>query len=138
MHEISIATAIVEELEEVAAESGYAHVYAVRLQVGELSCVVNEALRFAWDLATEGTIVFGARLDIERIPVSLECSACGRIGEPPSKHHFICAACGSPSTTIVRGRELLVAAMEVDDADAGRGDRAFDPQKELDAGVRPA
>jgi hydrogenase nickel incorporation protein HypA/HybF len=130
--------AIVEELEEVAAESGYARVYTVRLQIGDLSCVVNEALCFAWDLATEGTVASGARLEIERIPVSLECNACGRIGDPPSKNYFTCRACGSSSTTILRGRELLVAALEVDDADAGRGDRALHPQKEFDAGVRPA
>jgi hydrogenase nickel incorporation protein HypA/HybF len=138
VHEISIAMAIVEELEEAAVESGYTRVYAVRLQIGELSCVVNEALEFAWELATADTIAAGARLEIDRIEVALECSACGRTGKPLAPNHFVCSNCGSASATIVRGRELLVAAMEVDDADAGGGDRAFHPQKELDAGGRSA
>jgi hydrogenase nickel incorporation protein HypA/HybF len=130
--------AIVEQLEEVAAESGYARVYGVRLQIGELSCVVNEALHFAWEMATEGTVASGSTLHIERIEVALACPVCGHTGKPLAPNHFICSNCSSASATIVRGRELLVAAMEVDDADAGDGDRALHPQKELDAGRRPA
>jgi len=64
MHELSIATGIVE----VAVEEGERHggrVEVVHLKLGALSGVVREALEFSWDLACQETPLAGARLEIE-------------------------------------------------------------------------
>ena len=136
MHELSIATAILDEVVDVAEREHAVRVRSVRLKVGELSSVVNDALRFAWDIAVEGTIAGGSRLDIERVPVRVFCERCAQEREPLSTSHLVCAACGEPAPKIIKGLELLVLGMEVDDADTRGGSAASDPEKEFDVSAR--
>ena len=62
MHEMSIAVAIVEQVERAAREHGATAVEAIRLQVGELAGVVPQALEFCFELACAGTVLAGAAL----------------------------------------------------------------------------
>lgn len=65
MHELSIALNIVEIAEEELARHGGERVRAVHLQIGSLSGVAADALRFSFGLACEGTPVEGSRLILE-------------------------------------------------------------------------
>lgn len=65
MHELGIAQAIVD----IAAESsGGARVLRVVVEVGKLAAVLPDALRFSFDVASEGTLVEGAALEIIERP----------------------------------------------------------------------
>lgn len=67
MHELSIALRLVELVEEqLAGEPPSTTVSAVHIRVGEWSSVVPEALQFAWEPATDGTRLAGAKLHIGR------------------------------------------------------------------------
>jgi len=65
MHELSIAVNIVEIACEEAERLNARKVDAVHLRVGALSGVVKDALLFAWQVASEGSLVAGSRLAIE-------------------------------------------------------------------------
>ncbi len=65
MHELSIAMAIVESVEEQIAAYPGAAVRRVVIEIGELSGVAAEALQFSWSRATEDTALAGAFLQIE-------------------------------------------------------------------------
>jgi hydrogenase nickel incorporation protein HypA/HybF len=65
MHELSIAMAIVESVEEAIAAYPGTAVRRVVIEVGELSGVVPEALEFSWSYATENTALAAAALQIE-------------------------------------------------------------------------
>jgi hydrogenase nickel incorporation protein HypA/HybF len=138
MHELSIAMAILDEVGDVAARQGIARVRGVRLRIGELSSVVNDALRFAWDLAAEGTVASGARLAIERVPVQVYCPECRDTRSPLAPNHLVCALCGAMTPEITHGRELLVVGMEVDDVDPRAESATLDPKEKLDACDRTA
>lgn len=116
MHEASIAVAICEEVAERAERDDIAVVKTVRIRVGELSSVVNEALLFAWDVATEGTVAEGAVLEIERVPVAVYCPACDCERAPLHPNHLLCSFCGASTPSISKGLELELVAMEVYDA----------------------
>ena len=112
MHELSIAQAIVESaMQEVEAGQ---RVLSLRLQLGTLSSVVEEALRFSFDLATQDTPLAGCRLEVETIPVTLYCAACQRLSQPPELSRLVCDGCQKPSADLRSGRELLITALEVD------------------------
>lgn len=116
MHELSIAQAIVEAaLQELEPEQ---RVLMLRLQLGPLSGVVEEALRFCFELATQDTPLQGCRLDVETVPVTLYCAHCQTITQPPELYRLVCADCQKPSADLRSGRELLITAMEVDDEPA--------------------
>lgn len=114
MHELSIALSIIETATEEAEERGYREVSTVHLRLGPLSGVVKEALLFAYNLSCEGTPLEGSRLLIEEIPVVIRCSPCqAEHAVPPS--HLCCPVCNTPSMDVVRGRELEVFAMEINE-----------------------
>jgi hydrogenase nickel incorporation protein HypA/HybF len=67
MHELSIAITLVELAADAARSLGAARVNKLFVRLGTGAGVTAEALRFSFDLAAEGTIVQGARLELERV-----------------------------------------------------------------------
>ncbi|MFF6998904.1 hydrogenase maturation nickel metallochaperone HypA [Streptomyces sp. NPDC008313] len=113
MHELSVAVAVVESVEDVARRHGAVGVESVHVRVGELSGVVADALRFSFELAAEGTLLAGARLDIEEIAAVARCEACDTrftVGSPPD---LTCPGCGAPAADVLAGRELEVGRVEL-------------------------
>ena len=107
MHELSLAASIVDLCAERA---GDARVLRVRVEVGQLTAVLPDALRFAFNVCTESTSLQGAELDIIDIPGQAACETCGQrilMAEP----YGLCA-CGG-ILQIVSGEELRVKEMEV-------------------------
>ncbi|MEV5953300.1 hydrogenase maturation nickel metallochaperone HypA [Streptomyces sp. NPDC051987] len=112
MHELSIATAIVEQADEWARTDGADRVRAVTVRVGELSGVVPDALDFAFEVARDGTALAGARLVVEQVTARAWCEPCAEeftVGMPP---FFWCPRCDRPSTDLRSGRELEITAVE--------------------------
>ena len=116
MHELSIATSLVQLVIETVEEAGEVQpVEAVQIRVGDLSGVVVEALEFCWEIAARDTVCHEARLEIERVPAVVSCPTCGRESELESPHRFRCGHCGGPTGEVVRGRELDLVALEIAD-----------------------
>ena len=111
MHELSIADAIVRVASEHAAGRP---VYRVDVKVGHLRQVVPASLAFAFQLVSEGTVLEGAELVIEAVPAAARCRACGAETEQED-FPFACAACGGLDVEVVRGEELLVDALELEE-----------------------
>jgi hydrogenase nickel incorporation protein HypA/HybF len=65
MHELSIATALVEVACEEALHRRLGRVQALHVRLGPLAGVVKDALMFSFDVAAAGTAIEGARLEIE-------------------------------------------------------------------------
>lgn len=113
MHELSIALSILEVTEEEAERRGGVHVEAIHLRLGPLSGVVKEALISAWQLASEQTAFESSRLVIEEVPIAVFCSKCQAERPVQSIQQFCCVECDTPASEVVRGRELMVAALEL-------------------------
>lgn len=113
MHELSIALSIVEGASEEAARHSGQQVEAVHLKLGKLSGVVREALLFSYELACEGTRLAGSRLEIEEIPAAVFCAPCSEERILPSIQHFFCPVCGTASSDVRQGRELLISGLEL-------------------------
>jgi hydrogenase nickel incorporation protein HypA/HybF len=65
MHELSIASALVELACEEAEHRGLQRIQAVHVRIGPLAGIVKEALLFSFDLAAAGTAIEGARLEVQ-------------------------------------------------------------------------
>ena len=112
MHELSIALSMIEGVEEELEKHGEALVQAVHVRVGVLSGVDVQALRFAYELACEGTALAGSRLDIETIPLLVYCPQCTTTHVPAAREIF-CPRCITPEQEVLTGRELEVSALEL-------------------------
>ena len=112
MHELSIATAIVEQAEEMARADGAGGVSSVTVRVGELAGVVPDALDFAFEVARQGTTLAEARLVVEQVTAHAYCAPCAAefaVGMPP---FFWCPRCDRPSQELRSGRELEITGVE--------------------------
>lgn len=113
MHELSLATSIVEAVtQEVRAEGG-GRVAAVTVRIGRLSCVHEDALRFSFDLVREATPLAEATLRVIDVPVVIWCPTCQAEVELPGIQSFACPTCGTKSGDIRRGRELDLESIEL-------------------------
>jgi hydrogenase nickel incorporation protein HypA/HybF len=108
MHELSVCQGIVESVCEAVPEGD---VLVVTVEIGGLSGVVPEAIRFCFDACARGTRVEGARLDIVEVPGRGRCASCDR--ELAMDALVARCACGNPFLEIVRGRELRIRSVEV-------------------------
>ncbi|MET9457858.1 hydrogenase maturation nickel metallochaperone HypA [Streptomyces canus] len=116
MHEMSVALAVVDQVEEAATRAGdVTAVRSVRLQVGELAGVVPDALAFSFELACAGTLLEGAELITEAVPGRARCTPCAHewaVGMPP---RLTCPACGGTRTDLLAGRELQIVDVHWED-----------------------
>jgi len=116
MHELSIALSILDVAEEEMQNHVGARVDAIHVRLGPLSGVVKEALVSAYELAREETPLFAnARLVFEDVPIVVFCSKCQAERPVHSTQLFHCAECDTPATDVRRGRELELAALELEE-----------------------
>lgn len=113
MHEIGIAVGLVDTISKQAQASGIGRVHAVRVRIGSFTGVVKDSLLFAWDLASAGTVVEGAALKIDDVPLVVYCSTCRMEHVLTGIPAFECPACGTPTPEIRSGRELELVGVEV-------------------------
>lgn len=109
MHELSITQSIVEACSERA---NGARVLRVTVEVGKLSCVMPEALRFCFEVCSRGTPLEDSELEIIAVPGRAVCRACGRRVEL----HDLLASCGCGGIVFDEqdgGDELKIRSMEV-------------------------
>lgn len=110
MHELSVTRNVVAIVSEHARGQ---KVLCVTLEVGRLSGMLPEAIRFCFDICSQGTPLEGASLQIVDVEGRGRCSACG--AEPVMSMPLgRCPACHEPSLHIVAGTELKIRQMEVE------------------------
>jgi hydrogenase nickel incorporation protein HypA/HybF len=116
VHELSIALSMIEEIEEQMEKRDGAVVEAVvevvHVRLGVLCGVDPQALRFAFELAREGTVLAAARLEIESIDLLVFCPQCGATHRADPQH-ILCPHCLTPEQEIIAGRELELRALEL-------------------------
>jgi hydrogenase nickel incorporation protein HypA/HybF len=112
MHELSIIADLFEIMEEKAREKGSNKIISVKLQVGKLSGVVPEFLITAFDVYKKDTMAAGAKLEIEEIPLTIQCKTCGKT-MTKEDFVFICLHCGSHDLKTLTGTELFLEKMEL-------------------------
>ena len=110
MHELGITRNVVSIVSERAQGQ---KVLRVTLEVGRLSGMLPEAIRFCFDICAKGTPLEGATLQIIDVEGRGHCSGCG--AEPVMSLPLgTCPVCREPRLRIVAGAELKIKEMEVE------------------------
>lgn len=110
MHELGITQNIVA----IAAE--YANgvpVKRVTLEIGKLTAILPESIRFCFDVCCQGTALDGAELEIIEIPGLGECQHCG--AKVPLDLPFGVCDCGCRDLHLVQGEELKIKELELEE-----------------------
>ena len=110
MHELGITQNIVAIVVEHAQGK---KVNRVLLEIGQLSAIMPEAVRFCFDVVSEDTVLAGAKLEILETPGLGRCCECG--AEVALEKHIFRCGCGSLQIDIVTGKELKIKEIEVEE-----------------------
>ena len=110
MHEMALATSLIEKVLETAQAHGLGTVQSVELEVGELMLVVPEAMELAFEAVCDGTIATGAKLTFLDVPARARCRACGR-EYALAVDHYQCPRCGKAEAQIIAGRDLILKTL---------------------------
>jgi hydrogenase nickel incorporation protein HypA/HybF len=113
MHELSIASAILEAVRDEAAKRPGTRVTKVGVRIGALAGVDPDALTFGFDALVKDTEMASAGLDIEWVPRRHRCLQCEKTFEV-TDDGFGCPSCGSSESVFVSGDELNLAYLEVE------------------------
>jgi hydrogenase nickel incorporation protein HypA/HybF len=119
MHELAIAESIVRI---ASAHAGERRVAGVHVKVGHLRQVVPSSLEFGFQLVGQGTPVEGAELRLEVVPAAVRCRSC-RAQTELSEFPLHCGPCGGLDVDVIRGEELLVDSLELQEELATSGGR---------------
>jgi hydrogenase nickel incorporation protein HypA/HybF len=112
MHEVGLMQRTLEIALEHAAKHGAQSIRRLALRVGASAGVLPEALSFAFEILSQGTIAEGAELEIEVVPVVCFCAVC-RQEFRSLGIIFECPDCLQVSTQVRQGQELELAALEL-------------------------
>lgn len=112
MHEMSLCENIREIIQHEAAEGGFTRVNRVWLEVGPLSCVEPDALRFGFDVVMRGSVAEGAALEIATPPAEARCLVCQTTASIKQRYDP-CPQCGAGPMEMIQGDELKVSKLEV-------------------------
>ncbi len=113
MHEYSVTEELLQLVLERAREAGAKRVVGAHLVVGELTGLVDESLRFYFEILSEGTEAEKATLSILRVPAKARCGHCENEFQP-GPADWACPSCGGGLKEIVGGRELYLESIDID------------------------
>lgn len=111
MHEVSIVNDLFRIVLDVAEKEKLSRIDRVNFQVGRMMQVVPELFRFAFDSAKTGTIAEEATLEIEFVPVRMQCRHCGHAFDVETEE-FHCPRCRGVDLDLLQGKELFIKSIE--------------------------
>ncbi len=113
MHEMSLCEGIIEILQDEAEKQGFTRVKQVILEIGALSHVEPDAMRFSFDAVSKNTLAEGAKLTIVDIPGSAWCMDCAK-NVDIAQRYDACPVCGGVQLQVTGGDEMKIKELEVE------------------------
>ncbi len=111
MHEYSIVSALVDQVEHQLAAHPGAIARHLRVRIGELAGVEIELLRTAFETFRERSVCAGAELTIVAVPAVWQCPRCAR---PIAAGAVLrCPDCDRPAH-LATGDEIILERIEME------------------------
>jgi len=123
MHELSMAEAMVKTILDVAEKNDATEVLEATIEVGKLTMLNPEQLKFLLDVLIESTLLENATINIEEVPVEIKCNACDYTGPAnmDGSDHYLalvkCTECNERNLEITAGRECNVKNIKIEKED---------------------
>jgi hydrogenase nickel incorporation protein HypA/HybF len=114
MHELGIATSILESVQSAARRNPGVRITRVGVRIGVLAGVDIDALQFGFECLVKDTDWEPLLLEVESIPRVQRCPKCGN-EFPMTDYLPQCPKCGEFATECISGEELDIAYLEVDE-----------------------
>ncbi len=114
MHESTLAKRLLEAALEIARERGARRVLSVHGWIADSEPLNRGSIEAHFVANADGTLVQGARLELELDHVAARCTECG-VTYLPTGHLTLCPRCGSPDAELTGRTGAGIKAIEVED-----------------------
>lgn len=108
MHELSVTQSVVDA---VIDKMGEAKVSSVLLEIGKLSGIEPDSVKFCFEIVAGGTTLEGAHLEIVELPGEGKCRTCGEVLRIDDR--IVLCSCGSADVDVLAGTDLRIRSVEV-------------------------
>ncbi|MDH2916133.1 MAG: hydrogenase maturation nickel metallochaperone HypA [Gallionella sp.] len=113
MHEMSLAESALDVIKDASGKQGFKRVKTVWLEIGKLSCVEKDAMRFCFDAVIKDSLAEGAKLEIVETEGQGRCTQCGNEMQIATLYEA-CSKCGSFGLQVIAGDAMRVKELEVE------------------------
>jgi hydrogenase nickel incorporation protein HypA/HybF len=112
MHELGICRNLIDVALAAMSERGAkTKATSLHVEVGRFTAVVPDSLQFYFAVLSRGTLLEGAELSIESVPLRTRCGSCA-LEDEPDLPSLLCSNCAG-LVEIVTGRELRLVSVDV-------------------------
>ena len=115
MHEFSLVRSLLEQVDGIVVSNHGRAAVEVHVEIGPLSGVEPLLVKSAFQQLAAGSRHHEATLVIDEVPLTARCQSCHTEFELPD-FHFVCPACGSRDTTVIRGDEFRLLSVTIDES----------------------
>ena len=122
MHEAAIAQSIVQTVLEEAGKQEAIKVETVEIDIGELTFLGTDQVRFWVETNFQGTVADGAKIKFKTVKAKIRCHDCEFQGQlvvkEDSAYHmnlplFSCPKCNSTQIEIIQGKEAYIRKIHI-------------------------
>jgi len=113
MHEMTIAMNIVDIVCKQANEEKAHKINSVELEIGSLSGIMIDSLKFCFETACKNTIANRAELNINEIEAMAFCKSCEKEFKIESDFSP-CPTCKNFNYEMKKGKELSIKSFNID------------------------
>ena len=111
MHEMSVMGEIFTIINKKVKEYKLNKITKVVVKVGEMTCINEESLKFAFKVFSENNLVEEAEFIINKVEAKAKCSNCGYVFKITYTDK-LCPLCNTYSDNITNGYELYLEEVE--------------------------
>jgi hydrogenase nickel incorporation protein HypA/HybF len=112
MHELSVTESMLSVVIRHAEANKATEVVAINMVLGDMSTVMEDSVRFYFEIIGKDTIAEGAKLNFKRTKLIARCGLCGKEFEV-EEFNLRCPECDGAESEIISGREFQVESIEI-------------------------
>ncbi len=116
MHELSLCEDLMDQVITIAKAHHAKKVLCITVRIGPLSGIEPLLLESAFLISRADTLAEDAEFITENLPIRVLCHDCD-IESEATVNNLVCGNCDSYNTSLVSGDELILARVELENAD---------------------
>lgn len=113
MHEASLVSSLLRQVDDLVVADGGGRVVEIRVEVGPLSGVEPLLLREAFDRLRPSTASKNAELIVEFVGLTYRCRRCGH-RHVTDELRFVCPECGGGHVDVLAGDTVTLQSIELE------------------------
>lgn len=107
MHEASLVTSLLRQVDELVVGNGGGQVAEIRIEVGLLAGVESVLLSEVFRRLRVGTVAADAELIVDAVGLTCRCRAC-QLGYVIDELRFVCPTCGGGDVDVTAGDTVVL------------------------------